>query len=478
MTEQLQLFVPDRFDMLQRRAPSQLDSIVVPVDTGLARIRTVHRDMSAAGRGAFLVFRGDSGCGKSTFLGTLGMFLSNTEVAAIRGEDPIGDTLAKAGPTTASLRVIIIEGRDALKEVSPQVLESAIHSINSFVRSANGERTLVVWPANADDLESALVATARRVGADSLLGVDESSYRFPGPPKEQYLDIASRTIATLNQGAGLADLGVSAERAQELSQKATTVGQFLGLLRRDLLQNQSRLDRLLEKERCRMWIVVAAANDPEGDIAGLTRGALSSVDVERLISATKANVVQELKRFPDKLGILGAVLDAKILHLPSVTALAIARDYADERLQTTMSQRNLSVSGKGDATARLAETDLARAFSQKPMGTRTRGPKPGSNTEEAFRKLADIASASDPLLNGAIGRALQGGGYITSFATEKDLGTGLSRRTDVACQAADLGVVRLEIMWRQKAGRAEIANYVLTKLFNYGRAIGFLDGGS
>jgi DNA (cytosine-5)-methyltransferase 1 len=30
-------------------------------------------------------------------------------------------------------------------------------------------------------------------------------------------------------------------------------------------------------------------------------------------------------------------------------------------------------------------------------------------------------------------------------------------------------------MWRSKTGRADIANYVLAKLGNYGRAIGLLD---
>jgi hypothetical protein len=34
--------------------------------------------------------------------------------------------------------------------------------------------------------------------------------------------------------------------------------------------------------------------------------------------------------------------------------------------------------------------------------------------------------------------------------------------------------IRIEVMWRTKAGRAEIANYVLTKLGNYGKAIGVL----
>jgi hypothetical protein len=34
--------------------------------------------------------------------------------------------------------------------------------------------------------------------------------------------------------------------------------------------------------------------------------------------------------------------------------------------------------------------------------------------------------------------------------------------------------VRLDMMWRARTGRADIANYVLDKINNYGRAIGLL----
>lgn len=49
----------------------------------------------------------------------------------------------------------------------------------------------------------------------------------------------------------------------------------------------------------------------------------------------------------------------------------------------------------------------------------------------------------------------------------------MSRRTDIVATSGS-GTIRLEMMWRRKTGRAEIANYVLTKLFNYGKAIGYL----
>jgi energy-coupling factor transporter ATP-binding protein EcfA2 len=474
-SEQLSLFVPDRFDMLQRKALSQLNSIVVAVDDALTKIKAVARDMGAAGRGAFLIFRGDSGSGKSTFLNTVGFFIEGVEVLSLSRQDSIESALNSAKETTAKLRIIVIEGRDALREVTASELEASIHEMNRFLRSQAGERTLVVWPVNADDLESALTTAAHRVGADALLGTERASYRFAGPPQNQYFDIASRTIATLNQGASLVDLGISQERAVQLASNAPTIGQFLGVLRGELLKNQASVEEFLDKERCRLWIIVAAGNDPEGDVAGLTRGASSAADIERLIGATNANIVQDLKQFPDRIGILSTVLDAKILHLPSVTALSISRDYADKKLTDLMTAKGLSTNKQLDAIERLGRSDIARAFSAAPMGTRARGPKPGSNTEVAFRKLAEIATKADQPLNAAIGSALLAAGYISQFETERDLGGGLTRYSDLVCTSSALNKIRLEVMWRTKTNRAEIANYTLGKLYNYGRAIGFLE---
>jgi hypothetical protein len=56
---------------------------------------------------------------------------------------------------------------------------------------------------------------------------------------------------------------------------------------------------------------------------------------------------------------------------------------------------------------------------------------------------------------------------------EKSLGTELDYKSDIYC--TQFGApLRLEMMWRSKTSRAEIANYVLGKLKNYGRAIGML----
>jgi hypothetical protein len=221
---------------------------------------------------------------------------------------------------------------------------------------------------------------------------------------------------------------------------------------------------------------VAAGNEPDGEVAALTRGRYSALDIERLMTATEANIVKELKSYPDKLGVLATILDAKIFHLPILAALDIVRTYSSEELRDKM--KKVSLSDKPTAATkpleRLSRTDFGRAFEAGPGGTMTPGTRPGNNTQEAFRKLMTIAQSNDIPLNCAVGEALIDAGYIHSYEPERNFGRGLTRSSDLYCEV-DGGIIRLEIMWRTRTGRADIANYALTKLYNYGRAIGFLD---
>jgi hypothetical protein len=223
-----------------------------------------------------------------------------------------------------------------------------------------------------------------------------------------------------------------------------------------------------------MWVVVVAGNDVEGDVAALTRGGFAYADVDRMINSTGANIVHSLKKHPDDLGILGTVLDAKILHLDVFAALAIARQYANEKLRDAMRTEGLSVSKERQADDRLRSSELGLIISGQSIGTRRRGQKPGGNTKTAFEGLARIARSDDGLLNRAIGEALVGAGLADSYQTEKSLGTTLKFASHIYVVRKG-EPIRIEVMWRSTSGRAEIANYVLSKLGNYARAIGLIE---
>lgn len=473
MTATIGISLPDRYDMLARKAANQLNQIIAPVDSALEYIDMIHSDMRASSRGTFLIIRGDSGTGKSTFIHTIALFRDDVETVTFSKDQDVGSSLNSLGPTRKALRIVVFEGREALTDVSKELLEKSIHAINSFVRTPAGELTIVAWPANRDDLAASLSSLATEIGAEALVGLGDPVFRFQGPPKEQFTSIANRTIALLNQGETLHDLGISDERSEQLVKESATIGVFLAKVRRDLLSNQRQLATLAKKEVCRVWVVVLAGNEPEADIDALTRGTMYSADIDRMLSVTNANIVKDLKEFPEKLGLLGTYLDARVLHVPVLAALAAVRTYASDGLRNTMKAAGMSATPEKGAKERLSETNLLASFRGQPIGARKVGGKVGSNSVASFEKLTNIASSSDVQLNRAIADCLKDLGVITSYEVEKDFGEGMTRRTDIVA-ITPTSTIRLEMMWRRKTGRAEIANYVLGKLYNYGKAIGYL----
>lgn len=467
--------VPDRFESLSRKTSSeQLGTIVVAVEDTLQEIDRRYGQMRGSHRGAFLLLRGDSGAGKSTFLHTVGRFRQGVKSEAVPGNVNVREYFSSAR-CSGNLTIFVLEEREAAISFTDRELEDWLHAINGFIRTDRGERALVVWPCNTDELLDRIVSLATKIGADALLGTGSPYVKFEGPGRSEFRKIAETTVAVLNQGASFADLGLSDKQIDVMITTSGTIGRFLGGLR-DAIQQQERfVQSLLEQEQARLWVVVIAGNEPNQEVAALTRGRYAAIDIERLMTATEANIVQELKSQPERLGILATALDAKILHLPVLCALSLARAFATETLKARMKQANLSLKPdkRADALVRLMSTELSRIFASQSQGTLNTGKRLGSSSVEAFSKLAEIASTNDVALNRAIAAALQEAGLIGSFKVEQDFGTGLTRRTDIVATTSGSNL-RIEMMWRRKTSRADIANYTLTKLANYGRALGYL----
>ena len=472
--ERADLYVPDRFEALREAGDEALNSIIVPVPQALVRIDDRFREMRAARRGAFMLLRGESGAGKSTFLDTLGMFREGVVTERVPAKDSVPTALEGLGPTTEP-RIVVLEGREALGQGSSEAIEESLHAVNAFVRSPDGRETLVVWPSNTDEITSRLVDIGGKLGGEALFGTDEPIESFDGPAKDEFIRIAEKTVQALNEGASLAALGISTEQAEEMAAESETIGRYLALIRKALLANDKQVRGLMEVERYRLWTLVIAGNDPEGDVAAVTRGAQSYADIDRLMASTEANIVKELKKFPAKLGILGTSLDARVLHMDMVTVLSVAREYGDAALHDLMRKAGMSTSASAGASAatRLTSSELGRVLVNGTLGIRKRGSKPGGGTSTAFASLAKIARTNDGAINRAIAHGLKEAGLIDEFSVERDLGTELKFTSDIyAVRAGE--PIRIEVMWRSTTSRAEIANYVLGKLGNYGRAIGYL----
>jgi energy-coupling factor transporter ATP-binding protein EcfA2 len=468
---------PDRFDALKQLANGKLGEVVVGVEESLNHLEYLYIDMVAAGRGGFLIFRGESGSGKSTFLRTIHLFISSIEEPFVIAAEQrsIPEFLSKLIPPREDrLRIVVIEDREALKDISEVELETSLHGINRFIRSVDGLRTLVVWQCNTDDLEARLINLARSLGGEALLGMEDPSYLFTGPAKSRFLEIGDRTLRALNAGVTRTDIGISEERAQDLVQKAPTIGFYLGLLRREAIQNQREMVSLLRNQRYHVWIVVIAGNDPKDAVRILTRGRGSTADIERLLGETEANITKKLQKYTHRVGILSMMLDFRIIWLPCSLALNLSAVYGSEILQAELDKLGIKPKKNSNLSPQLLESDLAKAFLSQPTLQRSRSPNPKPELQTQFDQLLKIVEHQDQLLNQALGRSLQEHQLIASYQPEHKFGNHLEIQTDLCC-ATVAGTQHLEVMWRRSTSGAEIADYSLRKLYSYGQAIGLLE---
>lgn len=468
------LRVPDRFEALEIDDASSLRGVIVPVERSLEFIDSRFGDIQISGRGGLVILKGLSGAGKTTFANTIGLFREGVTTISIDGSEDLGATLSTL-PESQEARVVVVAGREALGEVSHPEIEQFLHAINTFVRSPAGKKSLVIWPVNTQSLADALSEIAYELGAEALLGLGDKVHVFSGPPSEKFTAIAEQTIGALNEGASLANLGITEEQAEKIASESPTIGGFLLRISSELAKNVAAVRGLLPAEQLHVWTIVVAGNDPEGAVNAVTRGRHAYVDIDRMMTSTEANIVADLQENAAKLGILGTVLDARVIHLDILTALAVARTYSDEKLKELMLAQGMSVDPDHKASERITTSVLGRLISGATLGTAKRGPKPGNNTIAAFEKLALIASKDDGALNRAIGTALKSTGLVTSFEIEKEFGKERKYFSDVYVERDGHNPVRLEFMWRKSTGTAQVSNYVLKKLESYGKAVNLLD---
>jgi len=431
-------------------------------------------DMRSAGRGGLMVMRGDSGVGKSTFLETVGLFRVGVQSVKAPMSADIEEMLPALGRSDGP-RVIVVEGREALREESQESLEVALHAINAFVRTEEGSDSLIVWPTNTDDLSERLLAIAAQLGGTALLGPDQSVLKFDGPVRESFIRIAQSTVHALNHGASFATLGLSEDEAEQLARRATTIGEFIGMIRGTLLQKGAHVAQLMERERCRVWTVVVGGEDTGAHVAAITRGNHGHIDMDRLLSATSGNVVRELQRYPDRIGTLGLSLDARILYLEPGTALAVARSHGQPELRALMEAQGLAGTSRNLDRDResLRSTGLAVLLAANALGNHGVRRVTARKVEEDFKSLVEIARTQDGHLNRALGAAIRAEGLVESFDAEAPFEGELTLASDLRLIRAG-EAIRIEMMWRPRATQAAISDYVLRKLHNYGRSIGYL----
>ena len=110
-----------------------LKSFIFEDVESIRHIRKMITTMKASNSGAFLVLKGESGSGKTTFLNTLPLYISDLKVQSIYNTQDLNQELEKLVATNKP-RILILENRETVEALSSRQLEKEIHLINKFIR--------------------------------------------------------------------------------------------------------------------------------------------------------------------------------------------------------------------------------------------------------------------------------------------------------------------------------------------------------
>ena len=225
--------LPRRFEALERQADQSdatLKNIVRHQGPDTLRIEKLLHQVRNGGLGRFEIFLGNSGSGKTTFFKTLPQVFSEITVQEIPNEIPLIEVAnyIRANHTQGqNSKIWLIADRDN-PSVHPQEAADFFESLRVLFREDAG-RVLVCWPMSDLSQAEQLSVQAWAIGRDSLVDLTQGLYRFCGPSRITFYEIAEQTLTSLS-GHGLADFGLTAEIAYPLAVESETIAEFYARL--------------------------------------------------------------------------------------------------------------------------------------------------------------------------------------------------------------------------------------------------------
>ena len=479
-----QLVLPDRYERLRDHLGDEVANLLVqPSKNNVETIRALSDDIATRGEGILVPLFGGTGVGKTTFAMNStqwvpGVFTSSLQYEGSLDFDDLSAAVrdfAKRFP--ADNKRIIPINIDHRENNPPNDAELA--SIKRFLRTnAAGVPVIVFWPET--DYETAKSLAERYVGIAGEASV-ELPVECQGPNRESWQEIATHTLALSNNLSDLEKLGV--DPANYDPSKFHTLGSFLRRISSDFNRQIQEIRLDLEKP-VSVVIVFASESTEPGVLSQITSATkYGLLDGNALISVTPQSVIG--KWWDERRGLLTRAivqLNASALCLPPTAAASCVRNFSTAMpLFDTAGFRRY---GPARGVRDLSPSDLGKYLINAPMSRFEARGTPGDEAKAAFQLLADegFNLGKDKALNELMADGLKHllGDRDIPFVkiTSEEKLPFCPLIPDNAIFFEDK-VQCIEYTWRRgdflrSGNRSTVAQYILTKLRNYVRELGWV----
>lgn len=480
-----ELTLPSRYEPLVRKiGPEVLRLLVEPARSTMNTFEEAAEAVRSLGEGLFMPIHALSGTGKTTLAENLTLFAPKQfaptlsyegEVTSASLSDAL-DAHRRSLPANDS-RVIPINV-DHREGAPPNRVELA--QVKRFLRQDAGERALLVWPDTSPDTAQDMADAYRQIAGELPLAIP---VEISGPSLDSWRDLATQTLVLANGVDSLEHL-VDLDAYEPADFRS--LGDFLKRIAVDFNNRKLEIARATVRD-VRVSIVWVSESAGHGILSSLSSSKrYGMLDPSALVQACSESVIGQW--WAGHRGLLVqtiVALDAHVISVAPPLSLAVMSRYC-EFPQYREALENLSYAAKTPTGVKsyLERSDLGRNL----MGeTRSLGEGRGNPADDARHTFAAIAESigfqggKDKLLNKAFGSAIGASGLLGPTLTAKDETALPFLPALIPDVSLDDGsrVHCLEFTYRRgdfltSANRSTIAQYCLTKLKGYARAMGWI----
>lgn len=479
-----ELSLPSRYEALVRKiGPEVLRLLVAPASDTMATLEEAAEAVGSLDEGLFLPIYAESGTGKTTLAENLTLFAPKV----------FAPTLSYTGDVDAeSLSSALTEHRrDRLPANDPRVVPINIDhregappasvelaQIKRFLRQDAGHDALLIWPETSRGLAESMSAAYRSIAGVLPLGIPVA---VSGPVTDTWRDLAAQTLVLANDVDSLEEL-VDLDQYDPAS--FASLGDFLKKIAIDFNARKLELERATVRD-VRLTIVWVTESQGHGVLSTIASSRrFGMLDPVALVQACADSVIG--KWWAGHRGLLVQTIVALDAHVVSVSpplALAVMSRFGTEEYKEALSALGYASRSRNDVGMYLARSDLGRRLAGE---VRAVGEGRGNPAEEArvtFETVAEsigFQGGRDKRLNRAFASAISegSGDAPVEVSTESALSFLPALIPDVAVDDSSVAHC-LEFTYRKgdflaSKNRSAIAQYCLTKLKNYARAMGWL----
>lgn len=480
-----QLVLPDRYERLREHLGDDVANLLVqPSRTNVAALRTLSEEIRTRREGVLVPLSGQTGIGKTTFAMNAAQWVPGEFTQSLQYEGDLDfDSLSKSVKEFAKLfpadnKKIIPINIDHRENAPPS--DGELAAIKRFLRTnAAGVPVIIFWPET--DAAVAKSISERYVGIAGEASVDLPVV-CEGPAHETWQDIARHTLFLSNNITNLEMLGV--DPADYNPREFHTLGGFLRRISKDFNRQVQEMKAELERPVSVTIVFVSESVDP-GVLTQITSSSkYGLLDGHSLISVTPQSVIG--KWWDQRRGLLTRVivqLSAYALCLPPTTAASCVRNFSED--MPLFDSAGFRRYGPARGIRDLLRCDLGKFLTNAPMSRFEARGTPGDEATAAFQLLAEdgFNLGKDKKLNYLMGVGLglllndSKVSYDRISAEEKLLFCPLIPDNAVYFENR---VQCIEYTWRKgdflaSGNRSAVAQYILTKLQNYARELGWVN---